>query len=148
MATKKQVAEKKATKTKKAVKVTKKAVKAENDIEESGELTLIDEEKFEEGKSYKGSLSILPGKRMIFKGYKKRDEEDETSTRKVDEGEFPQIGAWAIYQSVHKIKITLTIDNKRPLTSALSCISRLYSNAYMAIANNFRFKTTKLEKVK
>ena len=141
MATKKQVAEKKATKT-------KKAVKAENDIEESGELTLIDEETFEEGKTYKGSLSILPGRRMIFKGYKKRDEEDETSTRKVDEGELPQIGVWAIYQSVHKIKITLTIDNKRPLQSALSCISRLYANAYTAIGNNFKFISTKLEKVK
>ena len=148
MATKKQVAEKKATKTKKAVKVTKKAVKAENDIEESGELTLIDEEKFEEGKSYKGSLSILPGKRMIFKGYKKRDEEDETSTRKVDEGELPHIGAWAIYQSVHKIKITITIDNEKPLMSALSCISRLYANAYTAIGNNFKFISTKLEKIK
>ena len=120
--------------------------KVEVKAEESGTLTLIDETTFEEGKTYKGSLSVLPGKRMFFKGYKKRDEDDDETTRKVDEGSM-SCGSWAVYSSKNKIKVALTIENKVNMRIAQDYLSRLYANASAAIYGNFKF-TNKLEKSK
>ncbi len=121
-------------------------IKNEVEVNDSGTLTLIDETIFEEGKTYKGSLSVLPGKRMFFKGYKKRDEDDDETTRKVDEGSM-SCGSWAVYSSKNKIKVALTIENKVNMRIAQDYLSRLYANASAAIYGNFKF-TNKLEKSK
>ncbi len=129
-------------------KVADEQPKVKEDVvsSESGSLTLIDETIFEEGKTYKGSLSVLPGKRMFFKGYKKRDEDDDETTRKVDEGSM-SCGSWAVYSSKNKIKVALTIENKVNMRIAQDYLSRLYANASAAIYGNFKF-TNKLEKSK